>query len=106
MSINVDEFARMIADSTRREILRNLCCAWLSVGDVVERLDGRVNQPTVSHHLKKMAAAGLVNVRSEGRYRYYSLNQPYFHESYTALLTEIDTIYTVNFVPVNNITDG
>lgn len=75
--MNVDPlvFAKVLADETRQEIMRHLCCVWLSVGDVVERLGGRVNQPTVSHHLKRLEEAGLVLVRQEGRQRFYTLNQ-------------------------------
>ncbi len=69
------EFAKALADETRQEIMKLLCCEWLSVNDVVERLEGRVNQPTVSHHLKKLEQAGLVDVRQDGRQRFYSLNQ-------------------------------
>ena len=43
--------------------------------DLVDRLEGRVNQPTVSHHLKKLEEAGLVLVRQEGRQRFYTLDQ-------------------------------
>ncbi len=68
-------FAKALADETRQEIMKHLCCAWLSVNEVVEALGGRVNQPTVSHHLKKLEEAGLVLVRQEGRQRFYSLNQ-------------------------------
>jgi DNA-binding transcriptional ArsR family regulator len=68
-------FAKALADETRQEIMTHLCCVWLSVNDVVDKLDGRVNQPTVSHHLKKLEEAGLVLVREEGRQRFYSLNQ-------------------------------
>lgn len=68
-------FAKAIADDTRQEIMKLLCCVWLSVNDVVERVDGRVNQPTVSHHLKKLEEANLVLVRQEGRNRFYTLNQ-------------------------------
>lgn len=68
-------FAKALADETRQEIMGHLCCVWLSVNDVVEKLGGKVNQPTVSHHLKKLEEAGLVHVRQEGRNRYYSLNQ-------------------------------
>ena len=69
------KFAKALADETRQEIMNFLCCEWLSVNDVVDRLDGRVNQPTVSHHLKKLEEAELVHVRQEGRQRFYSLNQ-------------------------------
>lgn len=68
-------FAKALADETRQEIMKHLCCAWLSVGDLVEKLEGRVNQPTVSHHLRILAEAGLVELRQEGRQRFYTLNQ-------------------------------
>ncbi len=69
------EFAKAVADPTRQEIMQHLCCQWLSVNDVVEKLEGRVNQPTVSHHLKLLADAGLASARREGRQRFYTLNQ-------------------------------
>jgi ArsR family transcriptional regulator, arsenate/arsenite/antimonite-responsive transcriptional repressor len=75
---NVITFAKAIADETRQEIMKLLCCEWMSVNDVVAALGGRVNQPTVSHHLKLLAAANLVEVRQEGRQRFYSLNQEHF----------------------------
>jgi DNA-binding transcriptional ArsR family regulator len=80
MSIDahVITFAKAIADETRQEIMKLLCCEWLSVNDVVDALGGRVNQPTVSHHLKLLAEASLVHVRQEGRQRFYLLNQEYF----------------------------
>jgi ArsR family transcriptional regulator len=77
---NVDPviFAKALADDTRQAIMRHLCCVWLSVNDVVEKLGGKVNQPTVSHHLKKLEEANLVLVRQEGRQRFYTLNQQQF----------------------------
>lgn len=68
-------FAKALADKTRQEIMSHLCCEWLNVNDLVDKLGGRVNQPTVSHHLRKLEEAGLVHVRKDGKYRYYSLNQ-------------------------------
>lgn len=67
-------FAKAIADENRQRIMGMLCCTWLCVTDVVERLED-VSQPTVSHHLAILREAGLVNVRREGRQIYYSLNQ-------------------------------
>lgn len=78
MSVDPLVFAKVLADETRQEIMRHLCCVWLSVGDLVERLEGRVNQPTVSHHLKRLEEAGLVLVRQKGRQRFYTLNQKQF----------------------------
>jgi ArsR family transcriptional regulator len=66
-------FAKALADTTRQEIMELICCQWLSVGDIVEAVG--VSQPTVSHHLAILRDAGLVNVRSEGKHTYYSLNQ-------------------------------
>ena len=75
--MNVDPvlFAKALADDTRQEIMKHLCCVWLSVNDVVDKLGGKVNQPTVSHHLKKLEEANLVLVRQEGRQRFYTLNR-------------------------------
>ena len=68
-------FAKALADDTRQEMLKHLCCVWLSVNDLVDRLGGKVKQPTVSHHLKLLEDANLVIVRQEGRQRFYTLNQ-------------------------------
>jgi len=54
MDVDQVTFAKALADETRQEIMKHLCCVWLSVNDVVGKLEGRVNQPTVSHHLKKL----------------------------------------------------
>lgn len=67
-------FAKAMADETRQEIMRLLCCQWLCVGDVVEKL-GNVSQPTVSHHLAVLREAELVHTRREGKQIFYSLNQ-------------------------------
>ena len=68
-------FAKAIAHDVRQEVMQQLCCVWLNVNDLVDKLDGKVNQPTVSHHLKILEEAGLVHIRKEGKYRYYTLNQ-------------------------------
>lgn len=72
--MNSITFAKAIADETRQNIMCHLCCRWLCVGDVVDRL-GNVSQPTVSHHLAVLREAGLVDTRREGKQIFYSLNQ-------------------------------
>jgi len=74
MLMNSLTFGKAIADETRQNIMRLLCCQWLCVTDVVEQM-GTLSQPTISHHLSILRDAGLVNVRREGKQIYYSLNQ-------------------------------
>jgi ArsR family transcriptional regulator len=66
-------FAKALADETRQKIMKICCCNWLSVNEIVERLN--VTQPTVSHHLSILREAGLVEVREEGKQTFYKLNQ-------------------------------
>ena len=66
-------FAKALADPTRQEIMESCCCCWLNVGEIVEKVG--VSQPTVSHHLAILRDAGLVDMRSEGKHTFYTLNQ-------------------------------
>ena len=96
-------FAKAIADETRQEIMKNLCCVWLSVNDVVDSLGGKVNQPTVSHHLKKLEEADLVIVRQEGRQRFYTLNQEVLTACCGKLVRSFAPDYTRNLISVDAI---
>ena len=60
MNIDPVTFAKALADETRQEIMKHLCCVWLNVSEIETKLDGKVNQPTISHHLKKLEDADLV----------------------------------------------
>lgn len=71
----------VIADATRREILRVLLDRYvddvhhsgeISVSEIVAKLE--LSQPTVSKHLKVLRDTGLVKVREEGQHRYYQLD--------------------------------
>ncbi len=73
MKLNPVLFAKAIADETRQKIMGLICCNWLSVSEIVEKLD--VSQPTVSHHLAILREAGLADVREEGKQTFYTLNQ-------------------------------
>lgn len=61
----------VLAEPTRRDILRRLLDGEASVGDLVGALG--LTQPTVSKHLAQLREAELVSVREDGRSRIYAL---------------------------------
>ncbi len=89
-------FSKAIADETRQNIMRILCCYWLSVNEVVAKT--HVSQPTVSHHLAILRDAGLVNMREEGKQTFYSLNQDNISFCCGQLM--------IKFAPENKITEA
>ena len=105
MDTNQLLFAKAIADETRQEMMTHLCCVWLSVNDLVDKLGGdvRVKQPTVSHHLKILADANLVQVRQEGRQRFYTLNQEHLTVCCGALVRSFAPDYAEKVIPVDAI---
>jgi DNA-binding transcriptional ArsR family regulator len=60
-----------LAEPSRRQILDLLRERERSVGDLVARLD--LSQPGVSKHLRVLREAGLVDVRPDGKRRWYGL---------------------------------
>lgn len=66
----------VIADPTRRRIVRILAEQTHTVGAVVEKLG--MSQPTISKHLKVLRDADVVSVTVEGQRRLYSLNSDVF----------------------------
>jgi DNA-binding transcriptional ArsR family regulator len=93
-------FAKALSDPTRQDIMQLICCQWLSVGEIVEAVG--VRQPTVSHHLAILREADLVNVRTEGKHSFYSLNQARVAaccgELVQVLAPETDTALAMNEV--------
>ncbi|MCU1632734.1 MAG: ArsR family transcriptional regulator [Micrococcaceae bacterium] len=69
--MGIDDVFAVIAEGTRRQILKNLRDGDKAVGELVVELE--VSQPTVSKHLKVLREAGLVTMRAQGQKRYYSL---------------------------------
>jgi DNA-binding transcriptional ArsR family regulator len=60
-----------LAEPSRRQILDLLRGGERSVNDLVARL--KLSQPGVSRHLRVLREAGLVDVRPQGRQRWYRL---------------------------------
>ena len=61
-----------MAEPRRREILSFLVVRERSVGDIVATL--RIEQPSVSKHLRVLRDVGLVRVRRDGRQKLYRTN--------------------------------
>ena len=61
-----------VAEPRRREILNYLVLQERPVGDIVTAL--RIEQPSVSKHLRVLKDVGLVRVRREGRQMFYRTN--------------------------------
>lgn len=68
---------KALADPTRVQIITMLAEAdqqgGLCVCDIVANF--RLEQPTISHHLRVLREAGLVTARKQGPWVYYSLNR-------------------------------
>lgn len=64
---------RAMSDSKRLMIVRMLSKGELCACKILEKFD--ITQPTLSHHMKVLCGCGLVSVRKEGKWVYYSLNR-------------------------------
>src|SRR5271166_4572868 len=61
-----------VAEPRRRQILTCLAVRERAVGEIVAML--RLDQPSVSKHLRVLRNVGLVRVRCEGRQKFYRTN--------------------------------
>jgi DNA-binding transcriptional ArsR family regulator len=61
-----------VAEPRRRDILNYLALRERPVGDIVATL--RLEQPSVSKHLRVLRDVGLVHMRIEGRQKFYRTN--------------------------------
>jgi ArsR family transcriptional regulator, arsenate/arsenite/antimonite-responsive transcriptional repressor len=73
--------AKALADPRRFEIFQRIATAGaegMCCGAVCEEFP--VSQATVSHHLKELTEAGLLDSRSEGQFKYWSANAEIMNE--------------------------
>ena len=80
---------KALADDTRLRIVRALQEKDMYVELLAERL--ALSAPTVSFHLKKLTAAGLVDARREQYYTIYSLRREIFNTTLSALLDDVSS---------------
>jgi predicted transcriptional regulator len=66
-------FFKALADASRLKIVGLLARRGYSVEELAALLD--LKPPTVSHHLSRLAQAGLVSARAEGYYSIYQLDK-------------------------------
>ncbi|EUJ42840.1 ArsR/SmtB family transcription factor [Listeria riparia] len=69
-----EETARLfkaMSDPKRVQIIDILSCGELCACDLLEHFD--FTQPTLSHHMKVLMQAGIVQSRKSGIWHYYSL---------------------------------
>jgi DNA-binding transcriptional ArsR family regulator len=93
---SVDRFLHAIADPTRRRIL---CALKEKGGNSIGKETGlcaadieqRVNlaQPTISHHMRILEKAGLVEAKREGHWRWYRRNEKLIVEMTRSLKGQI-----------------
>jgi DNA-binding transcriptional ArsR family regulator len=63
-----------VAEASRRDLLDALGTREATVSDLVEWVG--LSQPQVSKHLGVLRAVGVVEVRVDGRHRWYRINGP------------------------------
>lgn len=74
----IAEIFKALGDENRVEILIMLSKGEKCACKLLEEL--KVSQPTLSHHMKILCNAKLVNARKEGRWMHYSLSQEGMNE--------------------------
>jgi len=93
---NLDRFLHAIADPTRRRILHALkekgaCSIGKETGLCAFDIENRMKlaQPTVSHHMRILQMAGLVEAKREGHWRWYRRNEKSIGEMTRQLKTQL-----------------
>ena len=65
--------SRALGDTNRLQIMQMLSGGEKCACKLLERFE--ITQPTLSHHMKILSECGLVQVRREGKWCHYSVNQ-------------------------------
>lgn len=82
-----DEFLPALASETRQAILELLVSREMTVIGLTEEMG--LSQPTVSHHLAILRRAGLVKVRREGQWTFYTVNGDCLATCFRQLLDQL-----------------
>lgn len=74
---------KALADPKRLCIVDMLSCGELCACKILEEF--HITQPTLSHDMKVLMTAGIVNARPDGKWIYYSLNNENLQAFYKQL---------------------
>ncbi len=75
---NMISFFRAMGEDTRVKIISMLLEEEKCICDLIEAL--KISQSAVSHHVKILKQADLVNDRRKGKWTYYSINKGGFEK--------------------------
>lgn len=70
--MDVALICKALSDSNRLHIVIALLQGEMCACRLLEQFS--ITQPTLSHHMKVLCECGLIRVRKEGKWSYYSLN--------------------------------
>ncbi|VBB08825.1 arsr-type transcription regulator hth motif [Lucifera butyrica] len=82
---NIADIFKALGDDTRIEIVRMLMGQSLCVCDIIDAFN--LTQPAISHHLKILKQAGIIDDSKEGKWVFYSINAAAF-QSITGFVNE------------------
>lgn len=76
----VEKISKALGDESRLKILKAIQSNTdkLECSTIMKFLN--LSQPSISHHIKKLVEAELIEPQKEGRYYFYSLNQKVLDE--------------------------
>ena len=80
---------KALADPRRFELLERIAQASCPLGCAQARAALPISAATLSHHIKELEAAGLINIRREGKFHYMSL-RPGVLDSLAATLSALE----------------
>lgn len=81
--IEITKVLKALADPKRLRIVDMLSCGELCACRILEEF--HITQPTLSHDMKVLIEAGVVNARPEGKWMNYSLNNDNLQAFYKQL---------------------